>query len=102
MSYNGCTNRETWLVKLYFEEDFYEYVTSDFTNFNPETDDIHKLADLYKDYVVNNQLEEELNNLSPFLSDFIDLEGAVDWYDLANTVYDDIMEEFENSNDDDF
>lgn len=102
MSYNGCTNRETWLVKVYFEDEFYEYITDNYYSvFDPQTDDVHKLADLYKEYVYN-QLEEELANLSPFLSDYLDLEGEIDWYDLANSIYNEILEDIKNMNDDNF
>ena len=99
--YNGWTNRETWLVNLYFGEAFYDYIKERLEEegaleqFNTNDQEaISKIAVVYKDYVedyVESYLEEELEKLSSFLLDYIDL-GLIDWYDLAENVYSDLKE----------
>lgn len=95
--YNGWTNRETWLVNLYFGEGFYDYIKEQLKEEaleqfnNEEHEAISEIAGIYRDYV-ESYLEEELEKLSSFLSDYIDL-GLIDWYDLAESVYSDLKEE---------
>jgi len=95
--YNGWTNRETWLVNLYFGEAFYDYIKERLEEggaleqFNRDDQEaISKIATIYQDYV-ESYLEEELEKLSSFLSDYIDL-NLIDWYDLAENVYSDLKE----------
>lgn len=96
--YNGWTNRETWLVNLYFGEAFYDYIKERLEEeggaleqFNRDDQEaISKIAAIYRDYV-ESYLEEELEKLSSFLSDYINL-GLIDWYDLAESVYNDLKE----------
>jgi len=83
MSYNGWKNRETWLVNLYFGDDIIEYVYE--AGFNPEKWAISDIADAYKEYVFS-CIEEEIENLSPFIRDLINLD-MVDWYTLAKNIY---------------
>lgn len=96
--YNGWTNRETWLVNLHFGEAFYDYIKERLEEegealeqFNRDDQEaISKIATIYKGYV-ESYLEEELEKLSSFLSDYINL-GLIDWYDLAESVYNDLKE----------
>ncbi|MCB5366960.1 DUF7249 family protein [Collinsella aerofaciens] len=94
--YNGWTNRETWLVNLYFGEGFYDYIVErleegGLEQFNRDDQDaILEIAGIYRGYV-EDYLEEELEKLSSFLSDYINL-GLIDWYDLAENVYNDLKE----------
>ena len=62
MSYNGWSNRETWLVNLHF---------------NPET-----IEDLE---LIKIEIEEEYENLSLFIKDFLDLD-KIDWEELKATI----------------
>lgn len=93
MSYNGWTNRETWLVNLYFGDSFNSYIDDDVNEGyidleRPKNDIVAEIAERYDDYV-SEQLEGEIEALSSFLHDFIDL-GLIDWYDLAESIYEDI------------
>ncbi len=58
MSYNGWTNRETWLVNVWF---------------NPESRDDVESARAY--------LEEEYDKLPDVLKDFVNLD-AINWEEL--------------------
>ena len=64
MRYNGWTNRETWLVNVWFD---------------PMTK-----SDLD---AIREQLEEAVDDLPGYLSDFINLE-AIDWRELAEHLDD--------------
>ncbi|AGR46662.1 hypothetical protein PP653_gp039 [Bacillus phage Basilisk] len=101
--YNGWTNRETWLVNLYFGESLSSMVREnvqegnmDLTqNENDIKGEIAQTCESWLDEVTG----EEVENLSSFLKDFLNL-GLIDWYDIAETIYDDevktIKEEQEN------
>lgn len=75
MSYNGYTNRETWLVNLHF---------------NPES-----RADLDG---IKDQIEEWYDGLNPFMQDMIDLQ-AIDWDELASHFEDEDEDEEETDED---
>lgn len=70
MSYNGWTNRETWLVNLYY---------------NPETkSDLNSIKD---------QVEEAEENIeNDFIKDFIDL-SLINWEELEENLEDDEKDE---------
>jgi hypothetical protein len=92
-TYNGWANRETWLVNLYFGDSFNSYIDDDVNEGfidleRPKNDIIAEIAERYDNYV-SEHLEEEIEGLSSFLHDFIDL-GRIDWYDLAESIYSDI------------
>ena len=65
-TYNGWTNRETWLVNVWFMDglDCSETVTADY------------LQDMVEEYVY-----EQIETCS-FIADMIDL-GCIDWESLA-------------------
>lgn len=63
--YNGWTNRETWLVNVWF---------------NPE---IQSDLDYAKDI-----LEEMKEALPPVMKDFVDL-GSINWHELSQSVLQD-------------
>ena len=92
-TYNGWTNRETWLVNLYFGDVFNSFIDEDLNEGSidleqSKEDIISEIAERYDNFVTE-QLEEEIEALSSFLHDFIDL-GRIDWYDLAESIYEDI------------
>lgn len=82
-TYNGWSNRETWLVNLYFGDAFEEYIREEIEE-NENKWDAYNIGEAYKDFVLS-FIEEELENLSPFLSDFIDL-SKIEWYELGENV----------------
>lgn len=75
--YNGYKNRQTWVVSLYFAEEFHEYVQ----NLDEKTKrDPHTVAELLEDYLTEYVMELVDNN--NFIMDLIDL-GSIDWLELA-------------------
>ncbi len=70
-SYNGWSNRETWLVNVHF---------------NPESQ-----SDL--DWA-KEQIEVWYDGLGSFMQDMVDL-GAIDWQELADAMDDEESEENE-------
>ena len=73
-NYNGWRNRETWLVNLHFE--------------------INSKDDL--EYVKNHidEMENEIANKFPFISDYLDL-SLIDWAELDAHIEEEEMEEIE-------
>ena len=71
MSYNGWSNRETWLINVWF---------------NPESVEDVEFA--------KEQLEEAINNVPDFLKDFIN-KDVIDWDELKSYFEDDEDEEDE-------
>ena len=75
--YNGYKNHQTWVVNLYFAEEFHEYVQ----NLDEKTkSDPHTVAELLEDYLTEYVMELVDNN--NFIMDLIDL-GSIDWLELA-------------------
>ncbi len=62
MAYNGWSNRETWLINVWF---------------NPETEDDVDFA--------KETLENDIENLPDYLKDFID-DGVIDWDELKEAL----------------
>lgn len=72
--YNGWTNRETWLINVWF---------------NPESpDDIDAIQE---------QFEADYDALPDYMRDFVDI-SAINWYELREYVTDD---DDEDEDDDD-
>ena len=92
-TYNGWTNRETWLVNLYFGDDLYQTIKEEYYFQGVNT--VSELAEVYKNHVMG-YLAEELNSLGSFLSDYLDL-GRINWDELADSVISDIKEDVEES-----
>ena len=90
-NYNGWTNRETWLVNLYFGDDLYQTIKEEY--YFQGVTSVSELAEIYKDHVMG-YLEEELGSLGSFLSDYIDF-GLINWDELAENVIYDIKVEVE-------
>lgn len=75
--YNGFKNRQTWIVSLYFAEDFHDYVQG----IDEETKRYPGLvAEVLEDYLTEYIMELVDNN--NFIMDLIDL-GSIDWLELA-------------------
>ncbi len=72
--YNGWTNRNTWLINLWFGEIIREELEED-ASLSPE-----KLEDMVMDVI---QAEVELSSL--MLRDFLDFEG-INWHELRETI----------------
>lgn len=72
MEYNGWTNRETWLVNVWF---------------NPE-----KKSDI--DFA-RESIEQDVNNLPDYLKDFIDI-NSIDWRQLYDHVQNDDDDEIDD------
>jgi hypothetical protein len=78
--YNGWTSRETWLVNLHFGEMIQED-TKEFIENNQERPSTYVISEMLKDQLEDLFLEE-IEGLSMFLQDFIDL-SLINWYELA-------------------
>lgn len=75
-SYNGWTNRETWLVNLHFEETVRNFIGDSSVNENN-----YEVAENLKDYM-ETIWEDDFDNLSSFLKDYIDL-SLIDWNEIV-------------------
>lgn len=82
MSYNGWTNRETWLVNLHFGDGFIDLVIE---SQEPVTPD--QIEACIEDYVA-----EALSEGNIFISDLLDL-GAINYHELAEAFNSEIEEE---------
>ncbi|ALO79436.1 hypothetical protein HOBO_276 [Bacillus phage Hobo] len=91
-TYNGWANRETWLVNVHFGNELTSYIVEQATDgiIDITQDegtirtDIERTCESYFD----DMLEEELNGLGSFLSDYIDL-SLIDWDEIAEHIYSD-------------
>lgn len=72
MAYNGWTNRETWLVSVWF---------------NPETKSDVDFA--------RETIEHDIGNIPDYLRDFIDI-NCIDWVQLYEHVQDDDDDEIDD------
>ena len=72
MSHNGWTNRETWLVNVWF---------------SPETKSDIDFA--------RESIEQDINNLPDYLKDFIDV-NSIDWVQLYEHVQDEQDDEIDD------
>lgn len=77
--YNGWTNRNTWLINLWFGEIIREEIEQD------ATITADNIADMVWDCI---QLEVEL--CSPMLRDFFDFEG-INWEEIWQTICHDVF-----------
>lgn len=97
--YNGWTNYETWLAKLWMDNDYYVYK------------DMQAIGEMYKktgesifDFskYIKNTMEESMPDLRASL--FSDLLNAsfsqIDFYEIAENIYSDIEVEEEDTEDD--
>lgn len=89
--YNGWANRETWLVNLHMGEAISEMIEEDVEAGYIEIEDKEDwevkgiIAERIRSFI-DDQFDEEIESLSMFLRDFIDL-GRIDCYDLADSIY---------------
>jgi len=86
-NYNGWTNKETWLVNIWYMDSMPEY-----------------FADMGQDHVEPNELEEAVRYIAEecealsqlpagLLSDFINTcWGEVNWYELVAALNDELKE----------
>ncbi|AXQ67692.1 hypothetical protein KIOSHI_271 [Bacillus phage Kioshi] len=106
-TYNGWANRETWLVNLHFGNELTSYIVEQATDgiIDITQDegtirtDIERTCESYFD----DMLEEELNGLGSFLTDYLDL-GRIEWDEIAEVIYSDdiknMIDELEAEEDD--
>lgn len=83
-TYNGWMNRETWLVNLHFGDGFNAFIQDQIEE--GEEFDQTEVADMYQEYV-EEATEEEIEGLSGFLKDLLDLD-LINWDELAAHVLD--------------
>jgi hypothetical protein len=92
-SYNGWTNYETWLINMYFDQTFIDYVTEQYG-----TD-----ASLYsQDYAIGDELHNLVDEISYdvlqgdgsyWISDLVNKSlNDVNWRELANSTIDSIVD----------
>ena len=77
-NYNGWTNRETWLVNVWFLDGF---GSEDFD----DTRDPYELGQILKDYIETELYKAKIPDV---WLDFICLE-SVDWYELGEHLIED-------------
>jgi hypothetical protein len=102
---NGWSNRETWLVNLWYGDSFasmienememgeYQEILDDIAEgFFDESDKkqyfgecIEELAERYESWVYET-IQPELDKLSGFLSDLLTLD-SINWFELARDVF---------------
>jgi hypothetical protein len=93
--YNGWANRETWLVNMYFGEALSEMIEEDVEAGYIEIEDKpdYEVKGIIAERIssfIDDHFEEEIEGLSTFLKDFIDL-GRIDTYDLATSIYSELI-----------
>lgn len=91
-TYNGWANRETWLVNLHFGDELSSYIVETVTDGHIDlTEDegtIRTELERVCEEYVHMMLEEELNGLGSFLSDYLDL-SLIEWDEIAEHIYSD-------------
>lgn len=92
--YNGRSNRDTFLVDIYFTDDFLDYTT---TKLNVSYYDLQKVSNVeeiakhFKDFVVQ-EIKKGLDGVPDYLYEFIDSTSIskrlnnVNWHELANLI----------------
>lgn len=89
--YNGWTNYETWLVKLWMDNDegSYNYWREQAEDYyNTDKDDPSGLAEALKE-----QHEESLPQLEGFAADLMNAAmSEVDWREIAESLFSDAKE----------
>jgi hypothetical protein len=79
--YNGWTNRETWVVNLWMDEELQEMI-NEWLSHNQKMSVLELAEELERHF--DEYFDEELNNMSGVLKDLLYIE-SIDWYDLAST-----------------
>lgn len=90
-AYNGWTNYETWVVKLWMgnDESSYRYWQDEITRIVANDDDAakHQLAQAIKAYH-----EDAMPEISGVYSDLLDSAiSKVEWYEIASAMVDDYI-----------
>jgi hypothetical protein len=89
--YNGWTNRETWLVTLYFSETLQDDMKECLHMYDGETptenDLKYQIAGMLET-CFENYLDEELEYLSNFIKDYLDF-SLINWIELAENYLSD-------------
>ena len=73
MSYNGWTNRNTWLVNVWYGDMFHDMAQEGII-----------LDSAYIESFVTELIEEQTQNLDGFVKDLIDFSG-INWDELADS-----------------
>lgn len=92
MSYNGWSNYETWVVKLWMDNDcgISGYFVEMANNFRSS----YNLSNAIKEYYEENNPINEASVYSDLLSNAL---GQVDWYEIAEVILEDNDIEDEDS-----
>lgn len=91
--YNGWTNYETWLVKLWMDNDegsqsFFNELAEDTVREDKDDPSVSDLADRIKDYH-----EEALPQLEGFAADLMNAAmSEVNWHEIAESLINDAKE----------
>ena len=72
-SYNGWTNRETWLVNIWFMDNLYE----ELKGIDSQGDRAHYIKNYVEEHVYNSDIPDS------FINDLIDI-SQVNWHELAD------------------
>ena len=72
-TYNGWTNRETWLVNIWFLDNLY----LDLKDINSQGDRARYIKDYVEEHVDNSNIPDS------FINDLIDI-SQVNWHELAD------------------
>lgn len=87
-TYNGWTNRITWLTALHFDTTFQEIIEQ-MKEDNEDLENplgIDEVANAFQD-LVEEFISEEVESLSVFLQDALDL-SSIEYYEIAENFID--------------
>ncbi len=93
--YNGWTNYETWLLKLWQDNDqgdqsYWQEQTEECVKVDGKEDAVRSLSDIMKE-----QYSEQSNDLAGVTGFWADLMGAalseVNWYEIAQSYVDEVQ-----------
>lgn len=87
-TYNGWKNYETWVTKLWMDNDYgtYEF----WKEMARDNDDVHTLSNLMKDDAMKHMPELGASFYSDILTAGLE---KVDWYEIAENVLAEVQEE---------
>ena len=92
--YEDSTNRETWLIKLWIDNDrgthfYWRDRTAQIVNSDPQDQARHRVAEALQEWVEDLQPKLPTSAFSDLLATAI---GRVDWHEIADALIDDAAE----------